>query len=288
MWHPRGVRPPLRPSRRRLAFAVLAALAFVHLLAFAAYELRDRQSHLLLMYLDARDQWREGHLDVAAAEYAAFIARRDSIVWPVALLPNMPDAANAWYLLGRVQTDAKRVDAALEAFERGMALDPGRGRREYRDLLLTSGRPAKLEAFARAEAAADPRSPLAQKDLGAALLALGRPAEAAAAYRQALALLPAWRAGVDPAAPAGLSGEEADLLNLLSVAALRAGDAAAADEACRRATTPVTARVRLDPLCSAYREAAAGDLEAARHTLAGYVPPAPEHDALVRALVPDP
>ena len=37
---------------------------------------------------------------------------------------------------------------------------------------------------------------------------------------------PAWLARLDPAAPRGLSSEEADILNLLSVAARLAGDAA--------------------------------------------------------------
>jgi len=273
--------------RRHLARWILAALVFAHLVAFGAYNLRDRQSHLLLVYLDARDQWRDGHLDIAAAEYATFIARRPATLWPVALLPNFPDLASAWYLLGRVEADRGHVEGALAAFERSMALEPGRGRREYRDLLLHSGRGATLVEFARAAQVNDPSSPIAAKDLGAGLLATGQPNAAAAAYRHALALLPAWRARVDPAAPPGLSGEEADLLNLLSVAARLAGDVQASDAACARAAGNPGSRARLDRLCAAYREVAAGDEAAATRMLAGYAPPAPEHEALLQRLALD-
>jgi tetratricopeptide (TPR) repeat protein len=276
-----------RPSRH-LTRWILAALALVHLLAFGAYSLHERQAHLVTLYLDARDQWRDGHLDAAAAEYTTFLVRRAGTAWPVVLYPHFPDEATGWYLLGRVETDRHHVEDALASFERALALDPKRGRREYRDLLLRSGRGAALVAYAREEVRADPASPIAAKDLGAGLLASGQPALAVDAYAQALALLPAWRARFDPAAPLGLTGEEADILNLLSVAARLAGDPRRADAACLRAGSTPPRAPRLDRLCAAYGEAAAGDREAATRLLVTYPPPAPEHEALVAAIVTPP
>jgi tetratricopeptide (TPR) repeat protein len=273
-------------SRRRIARIVLAVLVLAHLAAFGAYVLRERQSQLLTLYLDARDQWREGHLEVAARAYATFVAERPAVAWPVVLFRNFPDAASGWYALGRVETDRGHVDAALAAYRQAMQLAPGRGRREYRDLLLRSGRGAMLVSFATEEGRTEPDSPIAAKDLGAGLLATGQPAAAATAYRRALALLPAWQLRRDPGAPAGLSGEEADLLNLLSVAERLAGQPERADAACARITRAAHGSVRLDRLCGAYRFAAAGDRPAALQALAGYLPPAPEHEALLRALQP--
>ena len=275
----------MTPGRRRFAILLLAVLLVIHLCAFGLYWARDRQSRLLGLYLDARDQWREGHLDTAAAEYTAFLAERPSAAWPVVLFRNFPSAASGWFVLGRVEAERGRVDAALTAFSRAMQLEPGRGRREYRDLLLLSGRPAALAAFARLELARDPSSVPAARDLGAALLALGQPAEAAQAYEQALAGLPALLARIDPASPGGLSSEEADLRSLLSVAARRAGDRARADVQCAEIGRRQATAARLDRLCLAFARADAGDAAGSRAALAGYLPPAPEHEALVRELL---
>jgi len=81
--------------------AVLGALAIVHLAAFVLYTRRELQSQLLSEYLDARDQWKAGHLDVAAREYAEFLAARGSAAWPLVLVRNFPDAASGWFVLGR-------------------------------------------------------------------------------------------------------------------------------------------------------------------------------------------
>lgn len=275
-----------RIDRRRLARLVLAGLIALHLAAFGLYVLRERQSKLLSLYLDARDQWADGHLDVAAAEYTIFVAERPSTAWPVVLFRNFPDAASGWFALGRVEAARGHADTALAAWRKSMALGGGRGRREYRDLLLRSRRGAALVEFAREQARVDPRSPVAAKDLGAGLLAIGQPAAAAAAYQRALTLLPAWRRRVDPGAPPGLSAEEADLRNLLSVALRLAGQPALADEACARIGAQQNSALRLDRLCSAYRAAAAGDAAGISRALAGYAPPAPEHEALALALQP--
>jgi tetratricopeptide (TPR) repeat protein len=273
-----------RRYRRQIAFAVLGGLAVVHLAAFGLYTRRERQSALLTQYLDARDQWKAGHLDVAASEYREFVTARAAAAWPFVLVRSFPDAASGWFVLGRVETERGRIDAALAAFEQAMALDASRGRREYRDLLLENGRGAALAEFARRELARDPASALAAKDLGAAELARGDPRAAVVAYQRALALLPAFLARHDPAVARGLSAQEADLLNLLSVAIRLSGDRLRADALCADLGRRQSRTVRLDRLCSAYARADAGDAAGAREALAGYQPPAPEHEALAAAL----
>ena len=270
--------------RRRVAMAVLGALVLVHLAAYGLYTRRERQSALLTEYLDARDQWKAGHLDLAAREYADVLAARGAAAWPIVLVRNFPDAASGWFVLGRVEAERGRTDAALAAFERAMALDASVGRREYRDLLLDSGRGAALATFARRELERDPGSALAAKDLGAALLATGDARAAVAAYEQALRLLPAFLVRRDPAAAAGLSSQEADLLNLLSVSARLAGDRGRADQVCEGLARRAPRGSHLDRLCRAYARADRGDAAGAREDLAGYQPPAPEHEALAAAL----
>ncbi len=274
----------LRPYRRQIALAVLGLLAVLHLAAFGLYTRRERQSALLTEYLDARDQWKAGHLELAAHEYAGFLAARAAAAWPLVLVRSFPDAASGWFALGRVESERGRTDAALAAFEQAMALDPSRGRREYRDLLLESGRGDALAAFARRELEHDPASAPAAKDLGAAELARGDPRAAVAAYTRALALLPGFLARHDPAVARGLSAQEADLVNLLSVAVRLSGERTRADALCEDLGRRQSRTVRLDRLCRAYARADAGDAAGAREALAGYQPPAPEHEALAEAL----
>lgn len=275
---------PRPAGRRRLARIVLAVLVLVHLGALGAYSLYQWQARAVALYLDARAQWRDGHLDVAASEFSAFLAERPRATFPVVLYKSFPTAADAAFALGRVEAERGRVDAALAAFRDSMRLQSGHGRREYRDLLLESGRGTELAAFARQELADDPRSVNAARDLGAALLATGDPRGATAAFDTALALLPAWLATHDPGYRGGLSGEEALLLNLRSVAERLAGDGARADATCRGLGARMPARAHLDRLCLAYTLEAAGDLAGSRAALAGYLPPNPEEEALVRAL----
>jgi tetratricopeptide (TPR) repeat protein len=263
---------------------VVAALALVHLAAFFLYTRLTRQSELLALYVDAREQWKAGRLEAAAAEYREFLGARRWAAWPVVLARGFPSAADGWFVLGRIETARGATDAALAAFERAMAEEPGRGRREYRDLLLTSGRSEALATLARRELAADPTSAPAAKDLGAALLGSGDPAGAAAAYRQALALLPDYLARHDPAAVGRLSSQEADLINLLSVALRLAGDGARADELCADLSRRQPRGAHLDRLCRAHALAAQGDTDGARAELRAYQPPAPEHEALAAAL----
>jgi predicted Zn-dependent protease len=176
------------------------------------------------------------------------------------------------------------VDAALDAYSRAMALDRGRGRREYRDLLLESGRPKELAAFAERELARDRTSAVAWWDLGAARLELGDPIGAAAAYRTALEYLPDLLAQLSGRASGELTGEEADLVNLIAVANLEAGDRDAAKANCDGLGRRQPVGASLDRLCRAYLLGAAGDRDGAAAQLRGYQPSAPEHEALVRRL----
>jgi len=263
---------------------VLAGLVLVHLAAFAAYELRAGQLRHQQLFLDARDQWRAGNLPVAADGYRQFVRDYRRITWPVILSRGFPSEASGWFALGRIEAERCEVDAALAAFEEAMRLAPGLGRREYRDLLLESGRAAQLAAFARRERAQDAHSLAASFDLGAALLATGRAEEAAREYEHGLTLVPEFLATRDPAWRGAVSVPEAELLNLASVAHLAAGDRARAAAACDGLTARTPPGVRLDQLCRAFLSEAAGERAASLAALRGYIPPAPEQEALVASL----
>jgi tetratricopeptide (TPR) repeat protein len=272
------------PARRRFARVLLAALIALHLGAFWLYGLRELQSDHLQLYIGGRERWREGNVDEAARDYRAFVDRYADATSPFKLRRNYPSEASAWFALGRLESERGRVDAALDAYGRAMNLEPGRGRREYRDLLLETGRAGALAEFAERALAADRRSAIAWRDLGAARLALGDPAAAAVAYRRALEYLPALlaRLGVTPGST--LTGEEADLLNLLSIAHLEAGERDPAQAACDALVDRQPRGATLDRLCRAYLLGADGDVAGAAEQLRGYQPSAPEHDALVRRL----
>lgn len=276
-----------RTSRRTVARVVLAGLLLIHVFAVAAYALQNRQQLAVVRFLDARSSWREGRLDAAAQVYRELLESRDRIAFPLVLVRNFPSNADIAYLLGRVEADRHRVAAALAAY--ALSLESGgRGAREYRDLLLESGRNDDLLAYAARSRARDPASPQPWKDMGAALLALHRPNDAKAAYREALARLPGWRRRTDPAAPAGLSGAEADLWNLLAAASLQAGDTTGALAACETITSRQTPLAPLDRPCRALLADHAGHRALARHALEGYIPSGPEHEALLHDLLPQP
>ena len=272
------------PGRRRLARVVLGVLIAAHLAAFAGYSLLQRQARHLQLYLDAREQWRAGKLELAAREYREFVAGYAAASAPFVLHQGFPTAASGWFALGRVAAERGETAAALAAWRESMRLEPGLGRHEYRDLLLETGHGAELADFSAAELAREPGSPVAAWDLGAARLATGQPAAAAAAYGHALAVLPAWLAQHDPAWRGTLSGTEADLTNLLSVARLAAGDRAGAAAACASVAARQGPGLALDRLCRAFLLAAQGDGDGSRAALSGYRPPAPEHAALVEGL----
>ncbi|MFO0451301.1 MAG: tetratricopeptide repeat protein [Pseudomonadota bacterium] len=271
-------------GRRRTARLVLAGLVQVQVVALGIVALHAAQTRHIDLYLAAREAWRSGELAAAARDYGTFARDYADETWPVKLRQNYPSEASAWFALGRIEAERGRTDAALEAFRRAMRLEPGRGRREYRDLLLERGRPAELAALAREELARDAAATIAWWDLGAAELALGRPAAAVQAYDRALLHLPALLARVGTAPPDELSGEEADLVNLRAIARLKAGDLAGAAADCEGLGDRQPPGADLDRLCSAFLLQAAGRGDAARERLKGYQPIGPEHDALVHEL----
>jgi len=277
-WHAR---------RRRLALCILAGLLIAHALAVGAYYTQARQQALLVRYLDAREAWKDGRLAQASATYRSFLAARSAVAWPCLLIRHYPSAADAWYLLGRVESERAEVDSALEAYLISINAG-GRGAREYRELLLTQGRLTTLRDWASKRIKQDPLSPQPYKDRAAALLELGDGDAASRDYAAALARLPTWRKRADPAAKTSLSGEEADLLNLLSAATLAAGHRLDAVKVCEQVTLRQGKNAQLDRLCRALLAAHDGQTLAARTMLQGYLPPASEHDWLTRELIAKP
>jgi tetratricopeptide (TPR) repeat protein len=264
---------------RRIGIAVLAALIVVHLIGFYLYTVHQRQVAYLSMYLDAREQWRSGRLDEAALEYRKFAEDYREVAAPLITVRSFPAPANAWFALGRIEAEQGHVDAALEHFARAMQSDPTLGRQETRELLLEQHRSAQLAALARAELARNPKSLDAWRDLAAAALDGDDPAAAAKAYRQALTAL-----GPAPAAGALISPEAADLMDLMSVAWLKAGDQGAASAACDELAAHEAPQERQARLCAAYLAAARGDDDAARELIKHYLPARLEQDRLSDAL----
>lgn len=272
------------PRRRRFARIVLAVLVAAHVVAFWLYAVREEQTRHLQLFLGARERWREAKLDDAARDYRAFVEQYAGATRPFVLRRDYPTEASGWFALGRVEAERGRVQPALDAFRQSMALEPGRGRREYRDLLLESGRPGELAAFASRELLRDPASAVAWWDLGAARLALGDPRGATEAYRAALEHLPALLTHLTGRTDGELSGEEADLRNLLSVAHLEAGERDAAQTECDGLASRQRGSAPLDRLCRAFLAGASGDRDLAASQLKGFQPSAPEHEVLVRRL----
>ena len=290
----KGADRDLRPAapgaaRRRWRRIVLALLALVHLAALAVYLLKQTQASYLARVLDAREQWRDGNLEAAAALYRDFAENYPHFSWPVVLFDDYPSRSRAWYALGRIEAERNRVDEALAAFRQAMTEEPGLGQREFRNLLLESHRPAVLAADATARLDRDRTDLAAWFDLGAARLAENDPAAAEVAYAAALTQLPGWlRVHTRYGATPGLTAEEGDLRGLRAVAALRAGNAALASAECTALAHRERPDERYDQLCAAYLLAAAGDRPAAIRRLAGFVPSAPEHAALAGAITGPP
>ena len=276
-----------RRARARLAIGVLIALVIVHLLAVGAYYTQARQQDLLVRTLEAREQWKSGQLEAAASLYRSILSDRPTVAWPLILIRQFPQNADLWYLLGRVESDRANVDAALTAYAKAITAG-GRGARETRELLLSHGRLSELLTFANERLAVDRLSPQPLKDRAAAKLEMGQPLGAMDDYRAAVQRLPAWRQQIDPAAPSSLSGEEADLLNLYAAAALAAHERSEAERACADVTNRQGKRAQLDRLCRALIAREDGRDAEARHLLAGYLPPASEHEWLTRGLLSEP
>ena len=270
--------------RRRVLIGVLVVS---HLVAMWLYTVYERQSQYLALALDAREQWGNGHIDVAADQYRRFATDYPSVSRPLILVRSFPSRARAWYSLGRVEQQRGNTDAALAAYTEAMHAEAGLGQREYRNLLLEQGRYDDLESSADSRLAASADDIAAWWDLGAAELALGDAQAARRAYEGALAHLPNWldqhtRAGSGH----GLSPEEADLRGLLSVAALLSGDIAAAEASCDNIERRQRPENHYQRLCRAYLLDHAGDHAGARALIEAYQPPAPEHERLAARLRP--
>ncbi len=275
---------PAAERRRRIARYVLAGLVFVHVSAYIGYEIYNGQINQRQLALEARDEWREGHLALAAAEYTRYLADYRRTTWPLVVVRNLPSEASIYFALGRVNAERHLTDAALAAFTESMHRERGLGRREYRDVLFESGRYTALEAFARAALAEDPKSLAAIFDLGAALYAEGRWADAARAYERGLSYVADYLKATDPGFSGRVSVPEAELLNLAAVADLAAGEPERATETCAGLSARLTPTQHLDRLCRAFLEAEAGHLEASRSLIKDYIPVRPEQEALAAAL----
>jgi tetratricopeptide (TPR) repeat protein len=276
---PRSVRA------RQIARRVLAVLLVLHFAALGLYLRREQQSKAVALVLDAREQWKNGELAVAAREYREYATGFRAVSSPFLMYRNMPSEASAWFALGRIEAERGEFCEALAAYRRAMALEPGRGRREYRDLLLEHGGQGELLAFAHAELARDPTFAPAAWDLGAAYLAVGEPALAARAYARAREMLPGYLTRLAGKRPVGLSPEEADLLSLEAVAWLEAGERTRAAAVCGNLVLRARPEESAGLLCSAYLAAAAGDVHGAAALLRRYAPSGPEHRALVSRLL---
>jgi len=191
-----------------------------------------------------------------------------------ALLSTDSDDPLAWHERALVLFRTGRVDEALQAEERAIALNPLLPEPyNHRGVLLAGrGRPdASLTDFDKA-LALDPNNARAWNNRANALRALGRREEAAAAYRNAARLAPG-----DP-----------DPVNGLGVLAVEAGDLSAAAQAFQRV-------LEVDPSYAeavvnlAYVEARQGRLAEARSRLKRLLAgaPAPDASRKARALLRD-
>jgi tetratricopeptide (TPR) repeat protein len=270
------------------ARAVLLVLVILHVGAFWLYGVHRRQADALQLFATAREDWRTGRFDTAAAQFRLFAEQRAALIRPFKLVQDFPTEASAWFMLANVEAARGRKPAAIEAYEHALALDPRKGRREYRDLLLETGAYDKVERRARAELAADRTDASAYWDLAA--VELGRRDYHAAAlhYDASLRILPDWlrRNHLLPVEQRAeeLTPQEADVLNLAAVAWLRTGDTLAATQRCGEVTRRQLQRDPRDQLCLAALAEARGDHVAATEALRSYVPAAPEHDWLLADL----
>jgi Tfp pilus assembly protein PilF len=174
---------------RRTAMSIGASVAACAVVgALPPQPERGRHADAVLLALDSRDR---GRMD-EAVEYA-----RESMRVFAEDLPGEPELATTWKLLGEIEARRGRLDDALAAFDRAIAIQP----LDWRVWLMSSkaaqdaGNLVRAEAHARRAAHDYPLLGLAFARLGEVLLNQGRRPEAAEAIRRALEL----GAPVDPA-----------------------------------------------------------------------------------------
>jgi len=117
--------------------------------------------------------------------------RSERVLW-LDTLAKRPDNARAHNNLGIVLREAGDAPAALEEFQRAVALDPNlaSAHSNLGSALVAVGRPAEAVAFLRAVLALNPGLVSAHINLGNALVASQQPAEAERQFREALRLEP--------------------------------------------------------------------------------------------------
>jgi tetratricopeptide (TPR) repeat protein len=103
-----------------------------------------------------------------------------------------PERASGWQSLGIALAALDRIDEAIIAFERAVALDPENGdaRKNLAMASLTHRDFKKAAEHAGEAVRLRPSDPVAHDLLGLSLAALDRPSEAARAFREALAIDP--------------------------------------------------------------------------------------------------
>ncbi len=159
-----------------------AALALLALLAAAtARQLETwRSSESLFaqaLAVEPRNWLAHGHLAqlrLAARDYDAAAAHLR------AALAEAPHLARSWHALGLAEAQRGQPAAAIEAYQRAVALEPGhmKAQRALAELLHAAGRRAEALAHREAAVEAAPRNHRARLELGLALLESGRPARA--------------------------------------------------------------------------------------------------------------
>ncbi len=128
----------------------------------------------------------------------AFSAAHEANWHPVSWLSHMLDVelfglgAAVYERLGSLFLDAQKLDAALEHFDRGLAIEPHRAALHHGVGLIWSHRGRFAEALAWFERARDhdPSYAPVYNDLGTAHARLGSPSQAIEAYKKALELDP--------------------------------------------------------------------------------------------------
>ncbi|MEW6073900.1 MAG: tetratricopeptide repeat protein, partial [Planctomycetota bacterium] len=124
---------------------------------------------------------------------------RDRESYQTAVIDSVPRDVAAWNDLGLARLDRGDIDGAIEAWNRGLAIDP-RYSRLWSNLgahQMRSGDFPRAAVTLERAVEEGPNNPIAHCNLGHALLRLGHHARAARAYERATQLAPgmspAWR-----------------------------------------------------------------------------------------------
>jgi tetratricopeptide (TPR) repeat protein len=163
----------------------------------------ETEAALLRRIEDTRARGRPAALEAAVLQLAIFCSRAGrqrraiSEMERLALESGSPAlAARALLRHGQLLEQVRDYESACGPYARGIEIGTPEPRTRYflrnnlAFCLLELGRPAEAEPLCRAAIAIDPRRHNAHKNLGLALTAQDRPAEAATAYLDATELAP--------------------------------------------------------------------------------------------------